>query len=226
MRVYARPESQMGNVSSSLALKAFQCVKWLADYLSKPVKTADHGKTVRNSTQFVTWWIYIPLKSHPPWVGSKPYLYWLYFNCWRFQHGLGSLRTRQKSSSWMRETPTLQVDVLCDEKSHCTFHIITDNMAAVAQINKLGGVKSDEYHKVAYKIWSWCESRSVCLYLHIYQAKKTRLQTVCRGISQAIHSQKYNKCLPDSLPHGRGLVKPCQIITLHAWKEVYKRYFV
>lgn len=73
-------------------------------------------------------------------------------------------------------------------EKNCTIHIISDNTTAVAHINKMGGgVKSTTCNDVAYKIWCWCETRSIWLYAtHILGQDNEVADSLSRNFSPSV----------------------------------------
>jgi ribonuclease HI len=47
--------------------------------------------------------------------------------------------------------------------NNCQVLIKTDSTTAMSYINKFGGVRSEQNHKIASEIWEWCENRRIWL---------------------------------------------------------------
>ena len=52
---------------------------------------------------------------------------------------------------------------LCKDKNSLHVQILTDNTSAVAHINNMGGIKSDDLNSLPKDIWNWCCDKNIWL---------------------------------------------------------------
>lgn len=52
---------------------------------------------------------------------------------------------------------------LCKDKNSLHVQILTDNTSAVAHINNMGGIKSDDLNSLSKDIWNWCCDKNIWL---------------------------------------------------------------
>jgi ribonuclease HI len=52
---------------------------------------------------------------------------------------------------------------LCKDKNSLHVQILTDNTSAVAHINNMGGIKSEDLNSLSKDIWNWCCDKNIWL---------------------------------------------------------------
>ena len=57
----------------------------------------------------------------------------------------------------------MAIKSLLRDKTHCHIHFKMDNKTAVAQLNKMGGTKSENLLKITRSIWEYCLAREITL---------------------------------------------------------------
>lgn len=91
---------------------------------------------------------------------------------------------------------------LHSDKINITVHILTDNTTAVSHINRMGGVKSTECRKVAYKIWKWAECRKNWLYAtHIPGIENEIADDLSRNFSSNVDWELNDDIFEDIVSH-------------------------
>lgn len=76
---------------------------------------------------------------------------------------------------------------LADHLHSCTIHIKSDNTTAIAYINKMGGVRSEQCRTVGFQIWNWCEHRHIWLTAsHIPGQDNSVADSLSRNFSSSV----------------------------------------
>jgi hypothetical protein len=52
---------------------------------------------------------------------------------------------------------------LCKDKNRLHVQLLTDNTSAVAHINNMGGIKSEDLNSLSKDIWNWCCDTNIWL---------------------------------------------------------------
>lgn len=77
--------------------------------------------------------------------------------------------------------------IMAEAKSDCMIHVISDNTTAVAHINKMGGVRSEQCMTTAFEIWNWCEQRNIWLYAtHLPGMENEVADSLSRNFSPSV----------------------------------------
>ena len=57
----------------------------------------------------------------------------------------------------------INLNILCADKENITVKLQMDNTTAIAYVNNMGGVKSEELNVLARGIWEFCVERNIWL---------------------------------------------------------------
>ena len=86
-----------------------------------------------------------------------------------------------------RKAVLLGLKSLCRDCHDVHICVQSDNITAVAYINSMGGVKSEECNDMALQIWSWCLTKGVWLSArHIPGAQNTEADQASRQFKESV----------------------------------------